>query len=264
MELEAPSLLIAFAAGLLSFVSPCVLPLIPAYIGYLGGSVVTNARRTRAEAAMAPPNVRMIALMHSLMFVLGFTFIFVVVVGSLAGAVSQLFNQNRQLIQWIMGLLLIVFGLNAMGLFKIPFLDYTRRLDIRPAQNLGYVRSFLIGTGFAIGWTPCISYWLGILITLSLNGKPEQAFVPFLAYSIGLGIPFLLAGLAMGQISGWLKKITRKMYTFRIGNWTVIDHVNVVSLVSGVFLVIMGLLIVTNSMAFLAQFGPAIDIGPTE
>lgn len=260
--MEAPSLFIAFLAGLLSFVSPCVLPLIPAYVGYLGGSVVTNARRTRAEAAMAPPNIRLIAMMHSLMFVLGFTFIFVVVVGSLAGAVSELFRAQRQLIQWVMGLLLIVFGLNAMGILKIPFLDYTRRLDIRPAQNLGYVRSFLIGMGFAIGWTPCISYWLGILITLSLNGEPGQAFVPFLAYSIGLGIPFLLAGLAMGQISGWLKKVTRKMYTFRIGNWTVIDHVNIVSLVSGVFLIIMGLLIVTNSMAFLAQWAPAFDLTP--
>jgi cytochrome c-type biogenesis protein len=161
-----------------------------------------------------------------------------------------------------MGLLLIVFGLNAMGLLKIPFLDYTRRLDIRPAKNLGYARSFLIGMGFAIGWTPCISYWLGILITLSLNGSPDQAFVPFLAYSIGLGIPFLLAGLAMGQISGWLKRATRKMYTFRIGEWTVIDHVNIISLISGIFLIIMGLLIVTNSMAFLAQWAPAFDLSP--
>jgi cytochrome c-type biogenesis protein len=260
--METPSLLVAFAAGLLSFLSPCVLPLIPAYIGYLGGSVVANARRGGAAAAAAAPNVRWIALLHSLMFVLGFTFIFVVVVGSLAGALSELFRTQRQLIQWIMGLMLIVFGLNAMGMVKIPFLDYTRRLDIRPASNLGYVRSFLIGTGFAIGWTPCISYWLGILITLSLNGEPDRAFVPFLAYSIGLGLPFLAAGLAMGQISGWLKKITRKMYSVKIGKWTMIDHVNIVSLISGIFLVIMGLLIVTNSMAFLAQFGPAIDLAP--
>ncbi len=261
--MEAPSLFVAFAAGLLSFLSPCVLPLIPAYIGYLGGSVVTDARRGGAAAAtVSTANVRWIALLHSLMFVLGFTFIFVVVVGSLAGAVSELFRANRSLLQWVMGLVLIVFGLNAMGVIKIPFLDYTRRLDIRPASNLGYLRSFLIGIGFAIGWTPCISYWLGILITLALNGEPDKAFVPFLAYSIGLGIPFLVAGLAMGQIAGWLKKVTRKMYTVKVGNWKVVDHVNIVSLVSGVFLVLMGILIVTNSMAFLAQFGPAIDITP--
>jgi cytochrome c-type biogenesis protein len=262
--MEAPSLYLAFAAGLLSFLSPCVLPLIPAYIGYLGGSVVTSARRGGAAAAAAPPNVRLIAFLHSLAFVLGFTLIFVVVVGSLAGVVSELFKTQRQVIQWVMGIMLIVFGLNAMGMVKIPFLDYTRRLDIRPATNLGYLRSFLIGIGFAIGWSPCIGYWLGIIVTLSLSGRPDQAFMPFLAYSIGLGIPFLLAGLAMGQIAGWLKKITRKMYTVRIGNWTVIDHVNIVSLISGIFLVIMGLLIVTNSMAFLAQFGPAIDLAPPE
>lgn len=262
--MEAPSLFVAFAAGLLSFLSPCVLPLIPAYIGYLGGSIVTNARRSSSGGAAiaAAPNVRLIALLHSLMFVLGFTFIFVVVVGSLAGALSDLFRTNREPIQWVMGILLIVFGLNAAGIVKIPFLDYTRRLELRPASNLGYVRSFLIGIGFAIGWTPCVSYWLGILISLALNGEPDKAFVPFLAYSIGLGVPFLVAGLAMGQISGWLKKITRKMYTVRLGNWTVVDHVNIVSLISGLFLVLMGILILTNAMAFLAQFAPAIDLSP--
>ncbi|HEX9987905.1 MAG TPA: cytochrome c biogenesis protein CcdA [Chloroflexia bacterium] len=260
--MEAPSLFIALIAGLVSFLSPCVLPLVPAYIGYMGGSTVMSARaavaggNTTASTAAA----RWTALSHALIFVLGFTIVFVVIIGGLAGAFSIVLKQNIRILQWIMGVLLIVFGLHMIGAINIPFLNYTRRLELRPASNLGYLRSFLIGMGFGIGWTPCIGPTLGIIFTLAINGQEGQAFLPAIAYSMGLGIPFILTALAMGQISAFLKKLTRRTYSLRIGNFTLIDEVNVVSLISGILLIAMGLLVITNSIAILARFGAPIDI----
>ena len=259
---ETPTLLIAVLAGLLSFLSPCVLPLVPAYIGYLSGTAMATARAGRpaadGTAAMSVATARWIVMAHAFLFVLGFTFVFVVVIGGLAGALSELLRTNKLLVAQVMGLLLVVFGFHMLGVINIPFLNYTRRLgdQVKPQANLGYLRSLLIGVGFGAGWTPCIGPTLGAIFTLALNGQEGQAFPLFLAYSLGLGIPFLLAGLAMGQISTALKKITRRMYSLKLGNWTVIDQVNVVSLVSGLLLIAMGLLVFTGSLTRLA---PAIN-----
>jgi cytochrome c-type biogenesis protein len=157
--------------------------------------------------------------------------------------------------------MLVVFGLHMIGLINIPFLNYERRLGdkLRPASNLGYLRSFLIGLGFGLGWTPCIGPTLGLIFTMSLGGQQAEAVVPFLAYSIGLGIPFLLTALAMGRISGGLKRLTRRSYTVKIGGWTAIDRANVVSLVSGGLLVIMGFLIFFDWVTLIAP--PVQGIG---
>ncbi|MEA2573605.1 MAG: cytochrome c-type biosis protein [Chloroflexia bacterium] len=254
--MQSPALWVAFFAGLLSFLSPCVLPLVPAYIGYLGGSALPVARGVSTttggvQATMTQATARWIVLANAVLFVLGFTIVFAMI-GNLAGALSTLLYENKRILQYIAGGMLFIFGLHMIGLIRIQFLDYTRRLDVRPAQNLGYVRSFLIGLGFGVGWTPCIGPTLGLIFTLALNGNTQDAFVPFIAYSIGLGIPFLITALAMGQISGVLKRLTRRSYTLKAGNWTVIDQVNIVSLVSGVLLVVMGLLVFFNAVTLLA------------
>jgi cytochrome c-type biogenesis protein len=253
-------LALSFFAGLLSFLSPCVLPLVPAYIGYLGGSALPVARGVAVagaagsaggQATMTKATARWIVMANAFLFVLGFTIVFAMI-GNLAGALSDLLYENKRLLQYIAGGMLFIFGLHMIGLIRIQFLDYTRRLDVRPAQNLGYVRSFLIGLGFGIGWTPCIGPTLGLIFTLALNGNTSDAFVPFLAYSLGLGVPFLVTALAMGQISGVLKRLTRRSYTLKAGNWTIIDQVNIVSLVSGVLLVVMGFLVFFNLVTLLA------------
>jgi cytochrome c-type biogenesis protein len=253
--MQSPTLWIAFLAGLLSFLSPCVLPLVPAYIGYLGGSALPVARGVSnaggGQAMMTQTTARGIVLANALLFVLGFTIVFAMI-GNLAGALSTLLYENKRILQYIAGGMLFIFGLHMVGLIRIQFLDYTRRLDVRPAQNLGYVRSFLIGLGFGVGWTPCIGPTLGLIFTLALNGNTQDAFVPFVAYSLGLGVPFLITALAMGQISGVLKRLTRRSYTLKLGNWTVIDQVNIVSLVSGVLLILMGLLVFFNLVTLLA------------
>jgi cytochrome c-type biogenesis protein len=259
--MQAPTLYLAFFAGLLSFLSPCVLPLVPAYLGYLSGTAVITARTgvsAEGTAAMSRNSARWTVMTHALVFVLGFTFVFVVIIGGLAGALSTVLRDNKETIEKILGVLLVIFGLQMMGLINISFLNYTRRLgdQMRPQGNVSYFRSLLIGMGFAAGWTPCIGPTLGLIFTMGLNGQQWQALLPALAYSLGLGIPFMLAALALGQISTGIKRLTRRMYSFKLGNWTLIDQVNIVSLVSGVLIVLMGLLVLTGSLTVLNQWFP--------
>jgi cytochrome c-type biogenesis protein len=261
--MQTPDLILSFLAGLLSFLSPCVFPLVPVYLGYLSGPAVMAARTassTGGTATMSTSSARWVVLGHAIMFILGFTFVFGAVFGGLASFLTEFFFRNKDLINKIMGIMLIVFGLHSVGLIRIGFLDYTRRLDLRPSQNLGYLRSLIIGIGFAVGWTPCTSLQLGLIFTLARNGAPEQAFIPFVIYSLGFGLPFLLAALALGQISAGLKRITRRSYTFKIGNWTAIEQVNIISLVSGIVLIIMGILVLTNALFYLSTITPPIEI----
>jgi cytochrome c-type biogenesis protein len=325
--MEAPSIIIAFLAGLLSFLSPCVLPLVPAYIGYLGGSAVRSGparprprrpdmvgaaggpavgiaggapvgtaamsstavadarvigsggasvaverpeRPTRPRPGVNPRAVaatRLLVLTHAVIFVLGFTLVFAVIGGIIGSAHDLLLSENplfhitnRRILQYVMGALLVVFGLHMVGLINIPFLNYERRLGdkMRPGPSLSYVRSFLIGLGFGLGWTPCIGPTLGLIFTLAANGEQGQAVLPFLFYSLGLGVPFMLTALAMGRISSFLKRLTRRSYSLRIGSWTAIDRVNIVSLVSGGLLIFMGIFIFTNLLTLLAPNLPGL------
>lgn len=258
--MEVPSLLIALFAGVVSFLSPCVLPLVPAYIGYMSGSALSAARGSGPSqggaATMSSSLARWVVLAHALLFVIGLSIVFVVVIGGLAGTFSYLLKEKKLILQQVMGVLLVVFGLHAIGVINIPFLNYTRRLDYRPAGNLGYLRSLLIGVGFGIGWTPCVGPTLGAIFTLALNGRESEAFMPALAYSLGLGIPFLVAAMAMGRISAGLKRLTRRSYSLQVGDKTIIDRVNVVSLVSGLLLIMMGVLVFTNSLTILTAIAP--------
>jgi cytochrome c-type biogenesis protein len=206
--------------------------------------------------------MRWTVLTNAIVFVLGFTLVFAVV-GGLVGSMRDVFLgynpiftnlTNRRILEYVMGALLVVFGLHLIGLINIPFLNYERRLGdkMRPGPNLSYLRSFLIGLGFAIGWTPCVGPTLGLIFGLAINGQSGQAIMPFIAYSIGLGLPFIIVALAMGQISTVLKRLTRRGYSLRIGNWKAIDRVNIVSLISGLLLVIMGVFIFTDLVTLLA------------
>jgi cytochrome c-type biogenesis protein len=233
---------VAIWAGMLSFLSPCVLPLVPSYLGYMSGASVQKG------TVQAP---RLVILFHALIFVLGFTLIFVMIFGLGAELLRNLFGYNwRTVIQWVGGIMMIIFGLHFLGIFNLPWLDMTKRLDVRPDPRLGYLRSFIIGVGFAIGWTPCIGPFLGLL--LSMTGQ-AQAIPLFIAYSLGLGVPFIIAALSMGQLTVWLRKITRRTFDLKIGGRVLLHDLNVISMVSGVLLIFMGILLISNRVTWLNQ-----------
>jgi len=230
------SVLLAVGAGLLSFLSPCVLPLIPGFIGYLGSASV------RAEGQV--PWWR--TFLHALAFVLGFTAVFVVL-GASAGSLGALLYDYLPWIQRIGGVLLILMGLHTIGLLKIPFLFQEKRVHFVGRPELGYLSSFLLGIFFSAGWTPCVGPILAsILLLASQEQTAARGAFLLAAYSLGLGIPFLAVGAAFGPLSGWLRRLNR--------------HLNLVSIISGLFLIVVGLLILTDSLRLLAAYGGFLNI----
>ena len=228
-ELESLSLLAAFTAGTLSFLSPCVLPLVPVYIANLAGSSVT-----------APETGHWITFSHALSFVIGFSLVFILF-GALAGQIGALISAYMHLLYKIAGGLLILFGLHLVGAFRIPFLYYEKRLGYPKGSTPGYLRSFLIGSAFSLGWTPCVGPILGGVLALAWTSQTMWQGVYLLsAYSLGLGVPFLILGLAFVPATRYLKRLNR--------------HLNIISIISGVLLIAIGTLIFTNSLVQLNKY----------
>jgi cytochrome c-type biogenesis protein len=229
---------IAMLAGLLSFLSPCVLALVPAYVGYLGGRSVTSAGTTVGN--------RWLTFSHGLAFVLGFSVIFVSG-GAAIGAVGALLG-NFDVREWISrigGVVVVVFGLHTMGVVNIPLLSYDTRRQVRPDPRWGYLSSALMGVFFSAGWAPCVGPVLGAVYTLVLaGGRATEGAILLTAYSIGMAIPFLLAALGIGSVTELLHRHNR---TIRI-----------LSMATGVLLVVVGLLLFTGTLERLAQFAPIL------
>lgn len=257
-EVGGVSVFIAFAAGLLSCLSPCVLPLIPAYLGYLtgvtvegvalapAGATVQSGAGTGGALAIAGPRrpAGTIPFFHAVAFVAGFSTIFVLFGVSL-GFVGYALRDNQDIILKVAGGILIVMGLHLSGVITIPWLEQERRLDVGAGQKVGYVRSFFVGSAFSAGWSPCIGPTLGAIFALAVSsGTALQAGVLLLAYSAGLSIPFLALGLAYNSVSPLYKKLKR--------------FTGLVSYLSGALLVIVGILIFTNS---LINFNSAFNFG---
>ncbi len=219
------NLLVAFGAGMLSFLSPCVLPLVPAFLVNLAG-----------EAAVAGTQ-RLRTMAHALAFVLGFTAVFtllwvaVALVGTLAG----------ELVLWLQrvgGALLVVFGLHMIGVVTVPFLT-TERVVRLEGSTTGYPRSVLVGVAFGAGFTPCVGPYLALILNLLLNADLVAGATLLIAYSLGLGVPFLLVAGGLGS-RGPLAFLRR--------------HVRGVNLVGGALVILMGLVIMSGQFARLAQF----------
>ena len=326
METQSVTLPLAFLAGLLSFASPCVLPLVPAYMGYLGGTALLEGGRESTGRDVAR------TLLHSLLFVLGFGVVFVLL-GASATFVGSLLLDYSMLLQRVGGVLLVVFGLRLMAvdwnrerwiaaavvaglitlllsnnlplqrleegllmvavvlagagfstainvalallagvlnflssydtlvpnlagsllvtavtffLNRAEFFYAEKKLEFQPARRSGYLRSLLFGVVFAAGWTPCVGPILTlILVVASQLETVGQGILLLTAYSLGLGIPFLLVGLAFGPLSRWLRRMNR--------------YLGIVSVVSGLLLALMGILIFGGSLGFLSQYGSFLD-----
>ena len=244
----------AFAAGILSFLSPCVLPLVPAYLAHLTGTTATlDASRSERRETVT----------HAVAFVLGFTLVFTIIGASvgLLGAVvsddsSYAVRDHLSLLAKIGGVFLIVMGLNLIGIIKIPFLYRTYTLETAtasvpssadgsgavtidggsPWSKLGYLKSVGVGAAFAVGWTPCIGPVLGAILTLSATtASVAKGTYLLLVYSLGLGVPFIITGLAVVPVTRFLKSIRGLM--------------PIVEITTGVLVIFVGMLLFFNELA---------------
>lgn len=212
----------AFAGGLLSFLSPCVLPLIPSYITFITGVSLDDVQRARRAA-----------LAHALLFVLGFSLIFVAL-GAGATALGRVLVAYRGVIARLGGVLVIVFGLYLLGVLNVGVLTRERRVHVadKPA---GYLGTVLVGVAFGAGWTPCIGPILGAILTYNLSETDVGRGTALLAaYSLGLAVPFVLSAVAVPQFLALFQRLR--------------SRIALVSRVSGVLLVAVGVLMLTNTM----------------
>jgi len=240
MDLSNLTIGLAFLAGLASFLSPCVFSLVPAYVGYLGG---------RAAGGEATENNRFITFTHGLAFVLGFSFVFIAL-GVATASLGRLLFDLRFILSKIGGVVVIIFGLHMIGIFRIPFLEYDTRVQTLPDRKWGYLSSAMMGVFFSAGWAPCVGPVLGAILTLVLNGGSVSTGVALLSsYSAGLAIPFLIAALGVGWVSLTLRKYGKVMHY--------------VEIVMGVILVIIGFMLFTGVFERIAQAGQFfwIDFG---
>jgi len=237
LSLTPLTLLLAAGAGFLSFVSPCVLPLLPAYLGYMTGLTADELQGPQASA------VRAHILGRSLAFVVGLSMVFAALGGS-ASAVGQTLLRNQTIILRVAGLLVVVLGLHTLGLIRIPFLYQERRLAIGGTDG-SYIGALLLGAAFAAGWTPCIGPFLaGLLALASQEQTVGQGMLLLFVYGLGLGVPFVLTGLALGSSLRMLSVVKANMHLLEI--------------VSGLLLVGMGLLIFSDRLSLISGWLTAV------
>lgn len=223
---QSVGLLVAFGAGVLSFLSPCVLPLVPSYIGFLTGMTANEVTSRRH-----------LAVLHALMFVAGFSLIFILL-GASATALGKALNYYRDWIQRIGGVLIILFGLVCLDVIKLGFLKQEKRFHLED-KPVGFLGSALVGMAFGAGWTPCIGPILGSVLGLAATEQDlSRGVLLLVSYSAGLALPFLLAAVALDRFFGWFQKFRRYL------PW--------VLRVSGILLIIVGVLMVTGSFTRLA------------
>ncbi len=226
-------LVAAFVAGLVSFVSPCVLPLVPAYLSFMSGVSLADLRGAERQGRQLRS-----VLLSSLAFVLGFSLVFVAL-GASASAIGKQLLAATPVIGRVAGVVIIVLGVHMTGLVRIPFLSYEKRF--RAAGGAGLATSFVMGLAFAFGWTPCIGPILALILAQAASADTIGRGVLLLAvYSAGLGVPFLLAGLSLNAFYSFFNRIQR--------------HFHVVEVVAGGVLICVGLLLAFNQFGRLAYW----------
>jgi len=222
------SLIAAFVGGLVSFLSPCVLPIIPGFLAYLAGTSLSESKNRREDI-----------FINSLFFVIGFSLIFAILGVLLNTILNSVAYEVQTWLSRIGGLVIIFFGLYLVGLLKVPFLEHEYKPKISKRFSSRYLTSFLFGSAFAAGWTPCVGIILGGILGLAAV-HPASAFWLLFSYSIGLGIPFLVVGLFTTPAAGIIKKY---------GN--MVKYINIVF---GIALIVLGVLAFTQNLGFVANF----------
>lgn len=211
---------IAFLEGIITFISPCLLPMLPVYISYFAGGE-DDQRKT---------------LRNAFGFVLGFTIVFVSL-GAFAGSVGSLLREHKTMVNIVSGLIVMILGLNFMGVFRIRILNTTKKLDVN-LSNTGFFRTVLFGIIFSIGWTPCVGAFLGSALMLaSQRGSSLQGILMLILYSAGLGIPFIVSAILIDKLKSTFQFIK--------------THYKIINFIAGGFLVFTGFLMMTGMFGYL-------------
>ncbi len=218
----------AFLAGIVSFLAPCVLPIIPGFLAYLAGSSSADSKTKRRDI-----------FVNSVFFVLGFSFVFALLGILLQTVLASVGADVQGWLSRIGGAVIIFFGLYLTGLIKLSFLERDHKILVKKRFSSRYLTSFVFGTAFAVGWTPCAGAVLGSILGLAAS-SPVSAFFLLLIYALGLGIPFLLVGLFTGQATAFIEKFGGKFA--------------VINIFFGGLLVVIGVLVFTESLSLVGNF----------
>jgi len=229
-------IILAFSAGLLSFLSPCVLPLIPAYLSYIAGSTASELNTNKTKANL---------MIRSVFFVIGFSIVFILL-GVTVSSVSKLFSANLGLLTKAGGILVFVFGLHMTGLIKIKAL-YSEKRFLQNRNISKKIGPLFLGMAFAAGWTPCVGPILSSILIYAGSMTTVYKGASLLSvYSLGLAVPFLLSALMVSNFAGYFKKFSK--------------FLPVVSIASGILMMIMGILIFTDRLTLLSQYFSAFNL----
>ncbi|MDC1025567.1 cytochrome c biogenesis protein CcdA [Candidatus Pelagibacter sp.] len=214
-------LFIAFGAGLISFLSPCVLPLIPGYVSFISGQSLQEILKSKR-----------INILPLILFCFGFSTVFIIL-GASASFLGQTLLQNSEILRIIAGIIIIIFSLQLVGVINIPYLNFEKRFDARESRNILF--PYIIGLAFGFGWTPCIGPILGSILALaSIEETLSRAILLLSFYSLGLAIPFVLSGYLIQKFLLFSKNFKK--------------NINIISKIGGVILLITGILILTNQL----------------
>ncbi len=235
------SFIIAFAAGFLSFVSPCVLPLIPSYVSYITGISFEDLIEGGDKK-----NVLKITVLNSIAFIIGFTFVFMAL-GASSSFFGSLLRDYKDLIRQAGGILIILFGLFILRIIKLDFINREKKFHLQE-KPAGYIGSVFVGIVFAAGWTPCIGPILGSILSLAATeGSVSYGMQLLFVYSIGLALPFFITSVALNSFLQHLPKVTR--------------HMRVVTTISGLIMIALGVLLLTDNLDYITNLLQSSGIG---
>ncbi len=238
------SVLVSALAGAGSFFSPCILPIVPAFVSYLSGTTLSEIQnQNKSGQGQSQVSVkrmtRLNIFLNTVYFVLGFSLVFAVLGVIFNSVLVNLGTGFQESLQWIGGVVIIVFGVYLILSTKFRQLNFERRMTNLPRFKTTYITSFVFGAAFAAGWTPCVGPILGSTLTLAAT-SPGAAYNSLLAYSLGLGVPFLVTGAFFSQATGMIRKMVR--------------HLRYFNPIMGAVLIIIGILVFTNQLSIIASF----------